>query len=265
MPETSSQTILYHRAVRLRRLTGNKQLRSQGEIDGQHMTIGDIAMMTLVRPFVLGFQEPIVAFWNLYIGLVYGIIYCFIASFDVVFIEHHHFNLGQNGLAFIGIICGAAIGFALFVPWAEYDLKPRFRPGGSFVPENRLPVGMVGACILPISLFWFGWTSAGSIHWIVPILASALWAAASFFLFQAGLNYLADCYPRYVASVLAGNDFFRSMIGAAFPLFSTAFFHNLGVGQACSVLGGVAVAMLPIPFVLHIYGARIRAWSKFAD
>ena len=40
------------------------------------------------------------------------------------------------------------------------------------------------------------------------------------------------------------------MIGAAFPLFSSAFFHNLGVGPACSVLGGIAIAMLPIPFVL---------------
>ena len=46
---------------------------------------------------------------------------------------------------------------------------------------------------------------------------------------------------------------------------ASAFFHNLGVGQACSVLGGVSVAMLPIPFVLYKYGARIRALSKFAD
>ena len=34
-------------------------------------------------------------------------------------------------------------------------------------------------------------------------------------------SYLSDCYPRHVASILAGNDFFRSMVGAAFPLFST--------------------------------------------
>ena len=45
---------------------------SQGEIDGQHMTLGDVAMMTLVRPFILGFTEPIVACWNVYIALVYG-------------------------------------------------------------------------------------------------------------------------------------------------------------------------------------------------
>jgi DHA1 family multidrug resistance protein-like MFS transporter len=83
-----------------------------------------------------------------------------------------------------------------------------------------------------------------------PIIASAFFSIGTFMLFQAGLNYLQDCYPRHVASVLAGNDFFRATLGAGFPLFSTAFFHNLGVGPACSILGGITVAMLPIPWVL---------------
>lgn len=91
LPETSSQAyvvlpssplhpilcdvprILYRRAVRLRRLTGNDKLRSAGERESANMTLSAIAQMTLIRPFVLGFTEPIVACWNLYIALVYGI------------------------------------------------------------------------------------------------------------------------------------------------------------------------------------------------
>lgn len=65
--------------------------------------------------------------------------------------------------------------------------------------------------------------------------------------------------------MLAGNDLFRSTVGAGFPLFSTAFFKNLGVGRACSVLGGISVAMIPIPFVLYRYGERIRKRSKYAQ
>lgn len=99
-------------------------------------------------------------------------------------------------------------------------------------------------------MFWFGWTSGANIHWISPVLASAVWAAGGFLLFQAGLkfvtdfllrgastystsgSYLADCYPRYVASVMAGNDFFRSMVGASFPLFSIGTFPvNSGFAQ----------------------------------
>ena len=35
------------------------------------------------------------------------------------------------------------------------------------------------------------------------------------------------------------------------PYFS-AFFHNLGVGPALSIIGGIAIAMLPIPFALYV-------------
>ncbi len=64
--------LLYRRAARIRRLTGEPRFKSMAEIEGEDMTVGEIAQMTLVRPFVLGFKEPIVAFWNVYISLVYG-------------------------------------------------------------------------------------------------------------------------------------------------------------------------------------------------
>ncbi|KAH9924166.1 MFS general substrate transporter [Fomitopsis serialis] len=265
LPETSSSAILYRRAVRLRRLTGNKDIKSDGEIESEEMTIGEIAKMTLVRPFVLSFREPIVASWNLYIMLVYGILYIFIQSFEVVFVEKHGFNLGENGLAFMGLFIGAVVVYICFVPYTILYIKPRFRPGQVFTPEDRLPPAMLGAFFLPISLFWFGWTSASSIPWIVPIIGSSFFSIGTFLLFQSGLNYLQDCYPKYAASVLAGNDLFRASVGAGFPLFSTAFFDNEGVGQACSILGGISIAMIPIPFVLYRYGHRIRARSQYAQ
>lgn len=80
--------------------------------------MNEVAMMTLVRPFLLGFTEPILIAWNCYLALIYGtfsrsirnllrpdpligILYCFISSFDIVFIGNHGFTLGQNGLAFL--------------------------------------------------------------------------------------------------------------------------------------------------------------------
>ena len=76
----------------------------------------------------------------------------------------------------------------------------------------------------------FGAASTAKAHWIAPIIFSSFFSVAAFLLFQSILNYLQDAYPTRAASILAGNDFFRSMMGAAFPLFSPAMFRNLGGG-----------------------------------
>ena len=83
----------------------------------------------MIRPFVLGFVEPIVIFWNLYIALVYGILYIFIESFRVVFVEHHGFTLGENGLAFLGLFSGAILVYICFLPYAFRVLKPKLENG----------------------------------------------------------------------------------------------------------------------------------------
>ena len=57
-----------------------------------------------------------------------------------------------------------------------------------FIPESRLPIAMVGAIILPISLFWFGWTSSPHIHWISPVIAAGFYSAATYLLLTTGLK-----------------------------------------------------------------------------
>lgn len=53
-----------------------------------------------------------------------------------------------------------------------------------------------------------------------------------------------------MASVFAGNTFFRSSFGGALPLAAPAMLSSLGLGWASSVLGFISVAMLPLPFIL---------------
>lgn len=47
-------------------------------------------------------------------------------------------------------------------------------------------------------------------------------------------------------------------------LFATQMFHNLGVDWAGSLLGFLAVAFMPIPFLFYIFGPRLRKMSSYA-
>ena len=251
LPETSATNILYRRTRRLRKLTGNDKLISEPELASANMTGKDIAMIALVRPFTLNFTEPMVFLLNLYIALIYGLLYVWFESFVIVFIDIYHFNLGEEGLAYLGILIGAIVTLPPFFWYLHRYLEPKFNENGELKPEERLVAAMFGAFCIPICLFWFGWSARASVHWIVPIIGSGLFATGSILLFNSVLNYLPDAYPEYAASVLAGNDLFRSSFGAGFPLFANAMYQKLGVDWASSLLGFLSIAFIPIPFVLY--------------
>ncbi|KAK8193251.1 putative caffeine resistance protein 5 [Phyllosticta capitalensis] len=264
LPETSSANILYRRTRRLRKLTGNDKLKCEPELASEHMKPSDIVMMVLVRPITLNFTEPMVFLLNLYIALIYGLLYIWFESFPIVFVEMHGFNLGQLGLAFLGIFIGVLLVVPPFFYYLYTVQEKHFNENGEIQPEKRLPAACVGAFFIPVCLFWFGWSARPDIHWIMPIIGSSFFSMGAMLLFNSVLNYLSDAYPDYVASVLAGNDIMRSSFGAGFPLFARAMYINLGTAWASSTLGFLAIAFIPIPFVLYYVGERLRKMSRHA-
>ncbi|KAI9692813.1 MAG: hypothetical protein M1822_004807 [Bathelium mastoideum] len=264
LPETSAANILFRRAVRIRKHTGNNSLKTKDEVDAENISRNEIIMMVLVRPFSLSFTEPIIFALNMYLALIYALLYLWFESFPLVFIDIYHFSLGSQGLAFLGLLVGALIPIPVFFLWVYKYLEPRFNGNGDIRPEYRLVPAMVGCFFIPVCLFWFGWSARPSIHWIMPIIGSSFFSIGAFGLFMSVLSYLGDAYPAYVASVYAGNDLFRSGFAAAFPLFANAMYKRLGLGWGSSLLGFISIAFIPIPFALYRYGEQIRKRSKMA-
>ncbi|KAB8211818.1 MFS general substrate transporter [Aspergillus parasiticus] len=266
LPETFAPNILYRRARRLRKVTGNQNLFCEAEIELAEMMKTSVIFEALIRPFQLCFLEPIVFLMNLYIALIYGILYIWFEAFPIVFEELRGFNPGENGLAFLGCLVGACcVAVPGYFVWKFTRQSKHIDNEGNLAPEQQLPPACFGAICLPISLFWFGWTgNFASIHWIAPVLASLLFTVGAVLIFNAIFCYQTHAYPKYAASVLAGNDFLRSSFGAGFPLFATAMFHNLGIGWACTLLACLCVLFVPYPFFLYFRGRRLRLASKFA-
>lgn len=72
--------------------------------------------------------------------------------------------------------------------------------------ERRLYFSCIESVLLPIGLFWFGWTSYSSIPWIVPTLGVGCAAMGIFSVYLAVFNYLADTYHRYASSAIAAQS-----------------------------------------------------------
>ena len=103
------------------------------------MTLKDIALISLVRPFTLNFTEPMVFLNNLYIALIYGLLYIWFESFPIVFEGMYGFNLSEEGLAFIGILLGAVVTIPFFFWFLYKNTEPQFNEKGELKPEKRLP------------------------------------------------------------------------------------------------------------------------------
>ncbi|KAJ9606506.1 hypothetical protein H2200_009467 [Cladophialophora chaetospira] len=217
LPETSAANILYRRAKRLRQATGDDRLKSQSEIDAAHHTWRD-HLVVLGRAFTLTFSEPIVFALDLYSALLYGIFFTWFESFPLVFGDIYGFNLGEQGLVFLGILVGGLITVPLYLLWVKRSIVPRFSKP-DFKPEMVLPPTFFGSAALPICLFWYGWSARENVHWIVPVIGSGSFTISIVTLFFPVFNYLGISYPSTSASIFAGSALFRASFGATFPLF----------------------------------------------
>jgi len=182
-PETAANTILQRRASRLRKATGNPLIKSASEIAAASMTFKGLANFVLVAPFVLNFQEPIIFVFNIYIGLIYALLYIWFESFPLVFIGIYHWREQMLGLAYLGLFVGTFVFLPPFFSYLYLVQEKQYNDKLELHPENRMPIAIVGGLIVPICLFWFGWTSRASVHWIVPIIGSGLFNMAMLLLF----------------------------------------------------------------------------------
>ena len=208
----------------------------------------------LIRPLVLLFTEPIVLALSIYIAFVYGIIFGFFASFAVVYQRNRHWTTLQGGFAYLGLTAGVAVSAVICA-----FIRPK-----STKPEAQLYPALIGAILLPASIFTFGATSSPSIPGIVSIVAAGGIGASLMFLFLSITSYLVEAYTLYAASALAANGLARTAVAAVFPLFSRQMYLNLGSDWASYLLGFISVAMMPIPFVLVRWGHLLREKGNFA-
>jgi hypothetical protein len=130
-------------------------------------------------------------------------------------------------------------------------------------PEARLYFSCITALFLPAGLFGAFLCPEYMSGYAEAIgLGFAIWGIYSIYL--ATFNYLADSYHVYASSALAAQNFCRNVLAGIFPLIVNAMFTNLGLKGAGGVLGGIAMLLSVIPWVLLFFGERIRSRSKLA-
>lgn len=237
-------------------------LRFKVASDENRSSVGKMIYLSLTTPFHLLFTEPVVFFFSLWAAFAWGVLYMSFEDIPLVFAARG-FSLEQVGAVYAAVVVGSILGTLLSI--YQEKLAKRYFMEIFTTPEGRLYFACIESALLPIGLFWFGWTSFKSVPWIVPVLAIGCSQMGIFSIYLAVFNYLADIYHRYASSALAAQSFCRNIVAGIFPLFTGAMFRGLGTPGALSLLGGVSALLTVVPWVLVFFGPAIRKRSKFAS
>ena len=145
-----------------------ERVRWKVQADEERETLAKMISVSVYRPFHLLLTEPVVFFFSLWVAFSWAVLYLTFSSVPLVFSTSHHFNIEQTSAVFTAMCVGALLSTVLSI----YQEKIAMRYGKhSSTPEGRLWYSCIESALLPIGLFWFGWTSAPDFHWIIPTLA----------------------------------------------------------------------------------------------
>lgn len=233
------------------------------------LTLMQDIKINMVRPFKLLYSQVIIQCLAVYMAFLYGLLYIILTTFPRMWSSQYHESLGIGGLNYIaisiGYMVGAQVGAQLIDRIYIYLIRTRGGPEKKGQPEFRIPTMFVSSFILPIGLFWYGWSAQYHIHWIMPDIGAVILCFGLILSYNCIQTYAVDSYGRYAASALSAIAFVRSLCGFGFPLFAPYMFNALGYGWGASLLGFVGLAIgVPAPFLLWKYGPMLRARSTYA-
>jgi DHA1 family multidrug resistance protein-like MFS transporter len=195
----------------------------------------------------------------------------FFAAFPLVYLSEEQGGLGiynfsfvAEGTAFVSIIVAGVLGFAIYVCYQHFYMRPWIAKNGWPVNEKRLELAIPASFFASVGLWIFAWSARKSAHWIGPLIGTGLFAASNFVTLQCLFFYIILSYQEYGASILAANDVLRAAAATGMLHAGSPFYKALGIDGGTSLLAGLALLGVGGMWVLYHYGARLRAKSRFA-
>ena len=142
--ETYPPVLLELKAKRLRKETGNEDLRSKL---ASPYTPRQVFKLAFIRPMKMLLFSPIVLALSTYVAVVYGYLYLLFTTITEVMEVTYHFSSGSVGLTYLGIGIGAMVGVISFGLTSDRILKYMSK-NGQMKPEYRLPPLIPGCKLL---------------------------------------------------------------------------------------------------------------------
>jgi MFS transporter, DHA1 family, multidrug resistance protein len=262
LPETYLPVLLHWKAEHIRRFTKDGRYVSE---HSESVSVFKRTKSTLLASAKFLGTEPVIAVLGGYLVLLYILLFTFLSGFDYVFRNTYNISVGFEGSCFAAITVGATT-FTLCAPafysWARY--KTEWHRGASIKPEFRLWPAIITAPLLPILLFWLGWTNYSHISIWSGLAACYVFGVVIIAMYVSTYEYIIDSYQEHAAIALASITMVRYLIAGGMVIAARPMYEGIGVHWTMTILGCVATILTPAPLIFWKFGHKLREMSRYA-
>jgi hypothetical protein len=163
--------------------------------------------------------------------------YCLaLSTFASIWTGRYYRSEAVSGLHYIALGIGSTIATQVGGPltdriWAYLKAKAK----GEVAPENRVPLLVPGAVMVPIGPILYGWGAEQRLPWIVIDIGVAIFCGGVMMSFNSIVAYLIDEFGEHAASANAASRMLSNVMGFTFPLFAPQLYRQLGYGWGNSL------------------------------
>jgi len=259
--ETNAAVLIRNKTRKMIKETGRTELKSAYDASKseKELQVTAVLLTGMIRPFRMIFSSPILPLLALYMSFVFGLVYLIFTTVTGLFITQYGWSPELCGLAYLGVGLGFMSGMVVVAKTSDATVVRLTKANnGVYAPEMRLASCLFFALFIPISFFWYGWSAEKKAPWIVPILGLLPFGFGTMGIFAAIQTYFIDAAGIYAASAMAGLTAFRCLFAAFLPLAGPYMYESLGLGWGNSLLGFVALGLIPAPALIYRYGGKVR-------
>ncbi|KAJ4349196.1 hypothetical protein N0V95_004779 [Ascochyta clinopodiicola] len=262
LPETYAPMLLDYKAKHLRRVSGSNRYVTKHEQGSSFFT-----QIKEVLPLSVKFaaKEPAVLSLGGFLVILYVLLFTFLSGFDYIFKRRYDLSTLEEGACFASIALGAtAFSFATPALYAFTRHHVGYDERASVTPEFRLWPAMLTSPLLPISLFWLGWTNYSWISIYSGLGACFCFGVVLNAMYVSSYEYIIDSYGEKASIALASVTMMRYLVAGGMVVAARPMYDGIGVHWTMTLLGCVAVVLTPAPFVLFKFGSKLRKKSPYA-
>ncbi|KAI9688755.1 MAG: hypothetical protein M1822_001112 [Bathelium mastoideum] len=230
--------------------------------------LGQALKTSFWRPLHMMLVEPIMLPTSLFVAWSQTILFVFYVAYPYILVRVYSFSLSHVGLSFLPLFVGTTLAVPVLgiIDKRVYQVEvARARANGELpTPEARLFPSKIGAMLIPVALFWLGWTARSGVHWAAPVMSGLVYGFAFAFAMLSIPIYKGDVYgPELGASAFAIDTAARYLLSSPFPLFTVQMINGLGFEWAMSLLAFISLIFVPVPWLIAHYGPALRARSHY--